>query len=632
MFALLALVSAVITDLYDRDFPQAIGVESRLGLDFGDSRFTPVEAFAYLEELDARLGLGLVRVVPDLDDEGGQVYIALNSADLPAEFRYFGEGVGKVVGKERLAHSYPDGTYLVTGDRGRLGEFEDALRRDGVSIRRSDASVADSLRFVVKEASFFAAVLAAFALIAALALYWLSMKARGRALRVLGGCPTARIQMQDLGGFLGALVVSAVAVALAAAACVGVLRGWMYVGSFLKALAGLEITVIVASLLAALAMSASAWPSATILATRQPAAKSLRLAAIVIQAATFVLVVATAGPAWSALERSSAIAAEMAQWRKLSDQVGLAFVGTDDEMTGVEPQIGQLVKEAESLGSVAYSYAFTPDSSADFGGYSAVAFVNQRWLDLMTRGARRPAVAHVPYRDVQEIIVPAFADQFALWSRSKAPGEAQLAQLRFVRPVEGFRLPVATGGGGDLRLMDDVLVAVMPSLYEAIDDSNLTSMISTHNIVFTGVAATQKLLERHRLTTPALRVVYIAEEGIIQARFAAYVVWLRSLALAALAAAFTVAAAVSALITALLHAKRDFPLRAAGQSWALILRRRVAKELLAGLGLTMIVLLFQKPDAIGAILVAAALGLLVPPLGHLFSAQWCFAGVGRRRI
>ncbi|MBH0340754.1 membrane protein, partial [Paenibacillus larvae] len=128
LFTLLALLAAIITDLYDRDFPQAIGVESRLSLNFSESGFSVTEAFATLEELDARWDLGLVKVAPDLDRDGdGQIFVALNDGDLPAEFTWFGgDGVGKIVGKDRLAASYPNGFYLVTGENAHLGEFEDA--------------------------------------------------------------------------------------------------------------------------------------------------------------------------------------------------------------------------------------------------------------------------------------------------------------------------------------------------------------------------------------------------------------------------------------------------------------------------------------------------------------------------
>ncbi len=100
----------------------------------------------------------------------------------------------------------------------------------------------------------------------------------------------------------------------------------------------------------------------------------------------------------------------------------------------------------------------------------------------------------------------------------------------------------------------------------------------------TGVAATLQLLERHGLDVQALRdhdingelkVVYIAEEGILQAQFAAYLVWLQNLSLFAFIIAFSVATAISALITATLQAKRDFPLRLAGKSWLRILQNTV---------------------------------------------------------
>ncbi|MDA7028537.1 hypothetical protein PJ311_18525 [Bacillus sp. CLL-7-23] len=645
LFALLALLAAIITDLYDRDYPQAIGVENRVSLNFSESGFSITEAFEKLEELDARWDLGLVKVAPDLANDGdGQIFVALNDGDLPAKFTWFGgEGVGKIVGKERLTTSYPDGFYLVTGKSTHLSEFEDTLKSAGVKVDRGEASIFNSLEFVVRERGFTAAILAAFALIATLALFWLSLKARGRALRVLGGCPTVRIQMQDLAGFGGALLFSAGVIALAAAGYVGLFHGWVYVGTFLKVLVSLQVAVIAVSLLAALIMSASAWPSATMLATRQPAIKSLRSAAIVIQALTFLLVVAAAGPAWSAYKHSSAMAAEMAQWKKLSDQVAIVFATDVNEMDHMEPRIGKLVKDAESLDKVALSYTYTKEMQmpVDFGEYSAISFVNQRWLDLVTTGAPRKAVTSVPNHSISDGLVKMIREEAELLSRKKLSDD-RFAKFKFLRPVDGFQLPVAQGGGGErLLFADDALVVVVPSLYDTYNDSTLTSMVSGSNIMFTGVTPTQQLLKKHGLDVKALRdrgikgelnVVYVAEDGILQAQFAAYIVWLLNLALIALVIAFTVAAAISAMITAMLQAKRDFPLRVAGQSWVQILQSRVTKELLAGVGLVGVVVLLQRPDEIWAVVVAAVYGLLVVPLSHLFAARWCFNSVSRRRI
>ncbi|SCE66889.1 hypothetical protein GA0074695_0175 [Micromonospora viridifaciens] len=644
LFSLLALVAVIVTDLHDRDFPQAIGAQSRLGLDFGESQFSDREAFAALTQMDADWNLGLVRIAPDLaGDSDERIFVALNDGSLPATFRWFsGAGAGRVAGRDRLANSPPDGSYLVTGDKARLAELESRLSSAGVRVTRIDASVTDSLRFAMREGGFAAAVLAAFALIAALALFWLSMKARSRALRVLGGCPTLRIQAQDLGGFAAALLVPAAVVTLAAAAYVGLARGWLYVGVFVKALAGVEVAVIAVSLLVALAMSASAWPSATMLATRQPAVKSLRAAAVAVQALTFLLLVGAAGPAWSAYRSSSATAVEMAQWKNLADQVAVQFGMSDDEMTSLEPLIGNLVKDGEAAGAIAFSYTFSDETwGGDLGDYSAVTFVNQRWLELMTTNAPPGALTPVPHERVGSMLSREFGETFSLLARSRRAGGQILSGFGYLRPADGFRMPVAQGGGGNLAFLDDVLVAVLPSLHQTFNDRNLTSMVSTRNILFTGVAATQALLERAGLSAEALSdrgikgdlsVVYVAEEGILRAQFMAYVVWLMNLALAALVVAFTVAAAISALITALLHAKRDFPLRLSGRPWGRILQRRVAKELLAGAALVCLVALFQRPDAVGALLVAALFGMFAVPLSHLWAANWCFSGVSRRRI
>ena len=64
LFILLALLAVIITDLYDRDYPQAISVESRIRLDFTESNFSNsiTKAFATLQELDLRWGLGLLKL------------------------------------------------------------------------------------------------------------------------------------------------------------------------------------------------------------------------------------------------------------------------------------------------------------------------------------------------------------------------------------------------------------------------------------------------------------------------------------------------------------------------------------------------------------------------------------------
>lgn len=645
LFSLLALVAAIITDLNDRDFPQAIGSKSRVDIRFNQSEISINEAFLKLAELDRNLNLRLVKVAPDFDTGGdSKIFATLNDNALPNEFTWFrGDDTAKVVNKNRLANSFPDGVYLVTGNTSRLDEFVDSLKSIGGEAVRRDASVLESLLFVVKERGFATAVLASLALISSLSLFWLSMKARGRALRVLGGSPTMRIQMQDLTGFGEALLVSAGIVAVVSTSYIGIFHGLIYINIYLKVLISLQVFVIILSVFITLIMSASAWPSAMMLANRQPPVKSLRSVAIVIQALTFVLVVYSVGPAWSTHQQSVAIADEMAQWKKLANQVSIVFATDIGEMARIETKIGELVKDAESAENVALSYTYTKEMwpSVDFGDYTAISFVNERWLDLVSRETENSVVASVSRQSIPENLIHEIREELLILSR-KGNLDDVFQRLQFRQTVEKFRLPVILGGGdGSLHFGDSILFVVIPSLYDTFNDSNLTSIISTSNIIFTGVTATEQLLERHQLDVQTLRkqgfqgelqVVYIAEEGILRAQFAVYLVWLQSLSLITLIIAFSIATAISALIAATLQAKRDFPLRLAGKSWMGIIQSRVLKEFLAGIILIITVILLQKPDKVVITLITAVYGLFIVLISHLSAVHWCFNGVSRRRI
>ena len=166
LFSLLALLAAIITDLNDRDFPQAIGSKSRIYLNFAESEITINDTYLKLTELDKELNLGLVKIAPDLDDDGSsEVFISLNHHSLPNQFTWFrGNETGKIVQKNRLANSFPDGVYLVTNDTSHLEEFVDTLQNMGVEVVRRDASVIENLLFVVKEKGFAIAVLASLGL------------------------------------------------------------------------------------------------------------------------------------------------------------------------------------------------------------------------------------------------------------------------------------------------------------------------------------------------------------------------------------------------------------------------------------------------------------------------------------
>lgn len=228
LLALLAAAVVIVTDLHDRDYPVQLGAESSVSLDFAESGMSDKEAFRQLGKLSDRLGLELVKVAPDLGgDQSGQVFVVVGPRwSFPEMITRFGDQPdARMRRSAALQNSYASGQYLITGDTARLAEFEGWLTAHRVITERNDDSLGDVLQLLIRQSSFATSLLAAAALMVSLALYWLSVKARGRALRVLAGVPTSRIQYEDLVGFLAAMSVAAVPCGVVAVIYVGIAHG-----------------------------------------------------------------------------------------------------------------------------------------------------------------------------------------------------------------------------------------------------------------------------------------------------------------------------------------------------------------------------------------------------------------------
>nr|PZN38726.1 MAG: hypothetical protein DIU70_10530 [Bacillota bacterium] len=412
LFAFLAFVAVIVTELHDREFPVALGTKAAADLDFRWTRMSNEEAFRQLGMLSDRLGLGLIRVAPDLEgDPSGQVFVVLGqepawTGPVP---RFGNQPDGRILGKDALAPSYATGTYLVTGETAHLAEFRAWLAEHRVEQRWGEDTLGTVLEWLVRQSEFGTALLACAAMMVSLALYWLTVKARGRAIRVLAGVSTWRIQYEDLGGFLMVLVAAAVLSNACAVPYVGFVHGWIFVPYYAKVLAIFEIAVIAVTMALALVLAAVSWPSPAMLAAREPAVKTLRNGTAVLRLVKYTLILATIGPAITAFAHAKDAAAEQAMWKALADQVVLSFpLGTtESDFQRLMPHVGQVVQAAESRNAVAFSYAIPGEhlriNRHDIAPYRYLVLVNQRWLDLMlSQGqprenpGREPAAGFVP--------------------------------------------------------------------------------------------------------------------------------------------------------------------------------------------------------------------------------------------
>jgi hypothetical protein len=640
VFGLLAVMVHLLVGMHDESFPVALDSPSRIQLDFAQAAVEGDEAINALRSWDADAGIGLVKQSADLDGNlRGKVLIPLNDRhSLPKTVGWYDdEPPARVVGPEALAHTTPTGMYFVTGDSARLPSFVAMLAQQGVQVTRDDASVWSGLQGLYRMKSLFIAFVTGCVLLATLVLYWLAVKSRSRALRVLGGTSVSRIQTHDLGQLL--LLVAGVWLAVSAVATVliGLWRGWIYAplfAAYLGALGGLMLAVVIA---VALLMSTVSVPSPDLIARRQPATLGVRRAAGAVKGVTFVLVLLTVGPAWGALSQAVGTAEQLSRWERLANQVTVGFPGTSEEdFQRLMPAFGSLVREAEDDGSMALShvYADTPNDehswvSKSLGErWSSFAFVNQRWLDLVVAKGDRTRLVDVPREQVPQ----PFLDELALsldgWKRSDEPAERVLAGFGYLRPAGG---PIPLVSGGDLAHLDDVLVILVPGAWTTFNDDSLISMASGSTLLFTGLDKTQMLLESHGLARD-IKVQRAAEAGILAAQFAAYEAWLSVVSMVGLAVALVVAAGISAYIMALLAARNDFARRLAGRPWLRVLERRVALEVALAVLLAAAVAALRPPDQVLPVLVAATLVVLLSPAAHVLAARRGFADVGARRL
>jgi heme/copper-type cytochrome/quinol oxidase subunit 2 len=543
-----------------------------------------------------------------------------------------------------LKNSYASGQYLVTGDTTRLTELKGWLTAHRVASEWNDDSLGNTLLLLVRQSSFVTSLLAAATLMVSLALYWLSVKAKGRALRVLAGVSTWRIQYEDLVGFLAAMSTAAVLCGVVAASYVGLAHGWAFVPYYTWALLTFYAVVIVATMACAVAMSAASWPSAAMLAAREPAVGSLRKVSVVLKAATFALVLAAVAPAYAAYSDADAAAAEQAQWKSLADQVALSFgAGVDErEFQRIMPRVGDLVKDAEGRDAVALSYTWTNErANGELEPYAFLAFANQRWLDLMLGGGQsggngesrqEPGLVPVPRDRVPDGVRRFVGEELAFQSRDDVTAADALSKVSFYRYAGPGTFPMSLGGGGDdLAFSNQAIIVVVPSVYDMFNDDYLVSTASSRNLIFTGLGPTQELVARHGLQKEVY-VKYVAEEGVLRAQLMAYFAWLQGISLVALVVALGVAALIGAFITAVLKARRDFPLRLAGKPWAEILAGRVVREWSVGVALIGLVILLRGLDGGVLVAVVAVAGLLASPLMHVVAARWAFANVSLRRM
>ncbi|MDP8930841.1 MAG: hypothetical protein M3O70_20300, partial [Actinomycetota bacterium] len=462
-------------------------------------------------------------------------------------------------------------------------------------------------------------------------LYWLAVKSRRRALRVLAGTPVARVQGHDLVQLLLLFLAVAVPVFTLATVVIGAWKGWVYAPVYAAYVGVLGLVMLAVAMVAALIMSAISVPSPALLASRKPATVGVRRASGALKGVTFVLVLLVIGPAWVAWGQAAEKAEQLNRWELLSSFVAVNPGLTGEaEMRRAVPRLVAMVRDAERDGSLILSDTYVREPGApepNLGSvlddalgrrWAGVGLVNQQWLDVMAAGDEIRLV-EVPASGLP----PAFLEEM---KRSVVRKEA-LAAIRFLTP-QGGRVPLL---GSELAYRDDVLLAVVPSVVSTFE-GRMVSELGDRGLLFKGFDETQRRLEGQGLSQ-AYDVRHAAENEILLAKYATYEAWLNAAALAGLGIALALAGAISARIAALLEARNDFARRLSGRPWVGVLSGRLLPELAIGAMVTIgVVVLLKPPEQAAPILAAGALLLAASPLMHVAAARRGFGEVAARRL
>ncbi len=302
-----------------------------------------------------------------------------------------------------------------------------------------------------------------------------------------------------------------------------------------------------------------------------------------------------------------------------------------------------MIQEAEANNSASLALVWTqegapdapdiPEAANDFGRHVNLAIVSKSWLEIMGQDLT-PAdgMTEIPFSESDPAARAFLKGQWPLLARAD---NLSIEQTPGVTPYDyknSHPLPVPMlGGGSDLAFLKRTLVIVVDDVYPTFNDYNLSALVTTQNVIFTGVDATTALVSKYRLTKN-WRVTRAAESGILAAQFATYFAWLRAISWVALLIALILATAVGAMISAAVHARHDFSLRIYGRTWPEILRVRILRETVIIFGVGLVIAGMQSGFGPWLVLLATALTLGIVSLAQIHAARWNFRQLTHRKV
>lgn len=587
------------------------------------------QLLAELKEIAEREDLVVLLAVPDPKDylHGVEVYsLGARQPDTAKPIvwvdpnRLGGLHPGAEIGNASL-----NGYYMLSGTDRAITTFKTWLNQRGAAVNGNDLTPLTLVLGQFFRGGVVLLLLAAAVLGIVVAMAWYSAKAESRAIRLIAGVPAGRIHLQDLLGLFFSITIPLLIVTAATALVFGIWRGaenTVMIASFaVPCLLGWLLVVGVISLL----LSALVKPDPTQIAQRVPQVIRFQFVGQFLKTVALSLTLASL-PALILLG-AEAVSKSAAQARiaPLRNYVSISLKNNPSSSES-EAHIAALVRDMDQSRQLAFGAALNrEDLVLKEAGYDGIVLVNERYLQLM--GAESLISKPVSGAFYDRLIYP-IGGAFRVDSTA---GENQLSIHEF-QGSEG--IVVQTGGGerGGMVFLNKPLVLVTQDVHKSFSDGSLVSFLTTENITFADSESLLKGIRKHDLSQVFGGVQRVTDSALLYAQFLYRSAVTMILTTGVLVAAVVLSLMVTARIYAIRNARRIFVYRSQGNSWNVILARRMAIELMLVLMVSVVVVVVSGyfGVALGWALPGPLIYLALSWLTHVRASQAVFEKVTHR--
>ncbi|KQB86264.1 hypothetical protein [Corynebacterium lowii] len=610
-----ALIVVVITaalallkvELSDKESAIALGSSYIVELDFTHSDIPAAQAYERLAEMNAELGLGLVKPLRRAE---GETFVFLQhgtdfeagSIGIPETVPRMDGSVSPVASLEALEHSLPGGFYLLCEEHADVDGFAQALREMGVEIAYAD-EVSDGEVFSLRsfrQPMILFSVLATVLLLCSLSVYWVGAHGRRRQQELIFGRAARETIFREILG----LLLPFITVLAAGGGVFFLIVDSPFNHPVLVIMLKMYGFLIAVLLLLLAVMLCYTRPRVAEMRDRFSWLGKLHPLIVGMKILSLACVLFTLPWVASAHSDSKKIAQAHDVAYNIESFVGYRVENISyEQLEGSLAEFGELMLMLDREGVAAFNYLPPPLSVGLPEDIPPLAFANSVWLDAMEFSEHASADEMVSWEELPEQYREALYPNIWLREGNEPPVDWK---YHIVHSDSGVGMLSPLTGG--MELVQDMVLVEVPTL-EAFDDSFLTSMMTSGNISAINMDSASRVLNESSARGLA-SVYYIGEESVYIAKMFEYRARIMALALGVLIIALVVALVGAAATNSVLHAKRNMLQHLAGDSLLRISVMALWKDIiltitLAALSATAAIIFNQQ--GIGMIPVVAVL-------------------------